>query len=77
MEFYEALRLAMTNRCAIYREGWNGKNLRVCRVNDPRYGTMFIIVYPNYDVRPWVPSNSDLIANDWLFEASSIGDYIS
>lgn len=78
MNFETALK-TMKQGFEVFRHGWNGKKLRVCHVtecnlcfanHDRDYDTyideLFIIInYDNMKVNTWVPSVSDLCANDW------------
>lgn len=70
MPFYRALQIVTNANVDISRKGWNGKDLKV-RYNTPKQTDTvnqnhFVIIYPDGKVTPWVPSQSDLIAEDWM-----------
>lgn len=62
----------------IYREGWNGKGLRLEIQWPDEHSKMTLpYIYINYpdDAKttpgarvPWVPSQTDVLADDWLAE---------
>lgn len=68
MDFSLALR-GLRSGQRLAREGWNGKDLYV-RLCDPEPTQtinlpFFYLAYPNGDCVPWVPSQTDLLADDW------------
>lgn len=58
-----------TDQISIARLGWNGVGLRVRLQRPDEYSKMtnpyLYIETPNDTRTPWVPSMSDLLANDW------------
>ena len=68
MDFSQALILLKHGR-KLKRKGWNGKNLFVQTYKDFICGDMFIIVNIRAaTINSWVPSVSDLYAEDWELE---------
>lgn len=72
-EFEEAL-IILKNGGKVTRRGWNGKNLwiRLCESTYVTYNNSPIlnierifIIEGNSKVNSWVPSISDLLADDW------------
>lgn len=63
-DFSNALRAVKTG-AAISRTGWNGKGLKVKAQFPLPY---LYIVYPNGDSCPWAASQTDLMAEDWVWE---------
>lgn len=67
MDFSEALNY-LKHDGKLKRKGWNGKNLFVKSYKSDVCGDMFIIVDTETNViNSWVPSVSDLYAEDWEF----------
>ena len=78
MNFADALN-ALKNGQKISREGWNGKGLWVRRIDlysdaefrvreiEPCTGTFmpFFVIFSRGQLNTWVPSVSDLQAEDW------------
>jgi len=67
MNFSQALSMAKDGRI-INRTGWNGKNLTV-QVQpqlDPYCRPYLFIVDSEGMTVPWVPSQGDLFAEDWV-----------
>jgi hypothetical protein len=65
MRFSHALDLIVESH-KLARTGWNGKNMYVSIVR--KFGTVepfFILVQPTKS-NTWVPSISDLLADDWI-----------
>lgn len=54
----------------IQREGWSGKGLWVFLQRPDAYSKMtepyFYLLYPDGRRCPWVPSQTDLVAQDWI-----------
>lgn len=55
---------------SIQREGWNGKGL-IVKYHEPKKDSgitekFMTITYPDGRVIPWVPSQSDMMADDWF-----------
>lgn len=79
MNFSDALE-AVKSGAKIYREGWNGKGLWLelhksrGTVDLPYIELIYPVTgygeppYPNGARVPWVPSQTDVLANDWLAE---------
>lgn len=68
MNFSQALMYLKLGK-KLKREGWNGKNLYVEAFKDFVCGDMFIIVNIRAaTINSWVPSVSDLYADDWEVE---------
>lgn len=69
MNFSEAL-FYLKNFRKVRRIGWNGKGLYVTAYFSNLCGDMFIIVNTKTDkINSWVPSISDIFADDWeLYE---------
>ncbi len=80
MNFSDALNLAVSGK-RIAREGWNGKGLWVSYISDNSWyfkGFAPLLVQTmqkrawlglkdiNDTFGPWIPSTSDLLANDWV-----------
>jgi hypothetical protein len=68
LSFSAALNLAKQGM-AIQRDGWNGKDLTVRLQHPDAQSFMTLpysyISYPDGRRGPWVPSVSDLLAEDW------------
>lgn len=65
MNFSEAL-INLKKGNQLKRKGWNGKNLYVRAHKSDFYGDMFIIInVATKTTNSWVPSVSDLYAEDW------------
>lgn len=73
MSFEKALTLLKTGH-VLQRQGWNGKGLYVRMVVDSTITVgeqqvnvqpYFVIVNSSKTVNTWVPSVSDIVANDW------------
>ena len=70
LSFSMALEALKCGLC-INRRGWNGKGLYVKMYDNIalncsyEVSAMLILHYPNETVFTWVPSISDLLANDW------------
>lgn len=65
MNFSKALNNLKQGK-AMKRTGWNGKNLFVKSYKSDVCGDMFIIVNTKKDtINSWVPSVSDIYAEDW------------
>lgn len=71
----DALKSALDG-CEIHREGWNGSGLKVKRLkhNNSGFVDFLYIEYPKNSKTtpglkcPWVPSQTDLFATDWVIE---------
>ena len=67
MDFSEALTY-LKQGGKLKRKGWNGQNQYVKSCKCEFYGKMFIIINTATNViNSWVPSVSDLYAEDWEF----------
>ena len=65
MNFSEAL-IELKKGCSLKRTGWNGKNLYVLAFKSIFCGEMFLITNTATNIiNSWVPSVSDLYAEDW------------
>lgn len=55
---------------SIARDGWNGKGLLVKIQRPDEFSSMSLpylyIEYPNGDKCPWLASQTDLLAEDWV-----------
>ena len=70
MNFGQALELLKQGK-PVCRIGWNGKNLYVELVEgkdhaDSKIESFFVIYNGRGTYNTWVPSVSDVLANDWL-----------
>lgn len=69
LTFSDAL-IAVKNGNSIQREGWNGKNLQVKAQFPDENSKMTLpylyIEYPDGQKCPWLASQTDLMAEDWL-----------
>lgn len=57
----------LTRGGGIARTGWNGKGLMVTLTSLHGFDTMPIIISKDGKRAPWVPSITDMMANDWVF----------
>jgi len=69
MPFYKALAACIQGQ-KISRFGWNGKGMFITyykvQENDPITEDILVINHSNGRINPWVPSQSDQLANDWM-----------
>jgi len=67
MSFSEALRL-IKNGDRVCRDGWNGKGLWLMMQRpDSKMNRPYIYIRAaNGEIEPWMPSQSDLLADDWV-----------
>jgi len=71
MDFSEAFKAARAGK-AVTREGWNGKGLFVMPefpVEGARMGNPYLYIDATAlggERNPWVPSQTDLFADDWI-----------
>lgn len=64
LTFSEALEF-VKHGMAIQREGWNGEDLFV-RIEEPRLDLPYLYMrMPSGFTCPWVPTQTDLMAEDW------------
>lgn len=67
--FYKALAACIKGH-KIARTGWNGRNMFISHYSvkhtDPFSNDILIITNPNGTINPWVPSQTDQLANDWM-----------
>jgi hypothetical protein len=78
MNFSQVLQ-ALKNGDEAYRDGWNGKGLKV-RAQFPdehsKMGNPYLYIDATAlggTLNPWVPSQTDLFAEDWNFDGDSQG----
>lgn len=64
MSFSEVLELLKAGMMAS-RKGWNGRDLSVCIIEDHECIEPFFIIQSQTKTNTWVPSVSDILANDW------------
>lgn len=68
MNFGQALEALKTGK-KLAREGWNGKGLCVQLKNGSDYGFLelrpFFVIKNDKTFNTWVPSVSDVLAEDW------------
>lgn len=67
--FYKALAACIKGH-KIARNGWNGRNMFIsyytAKDSDPFSNDILMITTPHGGVNPWVPSQTDQLANDWV-----------
>jgi hypothetical protein len=82
MNYSEALQKAIHEKRRICRKGWNGKNMYVFYVDDYEIYSPYTEGKPllpflamktaTGEIVPWVASQTDMLANDWMvYEDSS------
>lgn len=68
-DFSGALLAVKLPTCAIYRDGWNGKNMKVKAQYPDENSKMTLpylyIEYPDGRRCPWLASQTDLMSDDW------------
>lgn len=71
MDFSEALEIVKRGT-PIYRDGWNGKGMRVKAQFSDEYSKMTLpylyIEYPDGSRCPWLASQTDIMSEDWRCE---------
>ena len=65
-DFSDALRY-LKRGCKVARKGWNGKNMHIEKKEIDGVEVFLTITGPTGRVNTWVPSISDLFAEDWVF----------
>jgi hypothetical protein len=71
MTFPEALTAVIGKKISVYREGWNGKGLKVTAQfpdEHSKMGNPYLYIDAKAlggECNPWVPSQTDLFATDW------------
>lgn len=69
MDFSRAL-ICIKAGMKVSRDGWNGKDLSVELQIPDDYSKMKLpylyLTYPNENRVPWVPTQTDLLAEDWF-----------